>query len=103
MSRYTFGQVIDCSEITPSACSDRLLIAIGHGIDFKLRADGENDIVHGSVAIKHDSPPAQHEVTVNLYDADEDPCEGHQTTFRRPDNMPSTSELIQRAHDGWEN
>jgi hypothetical protein len=103
MSHCTFDHVIDCSGIDPSACSDSLLDALGHGDDLKLRADVENDVVHGSVTIIHNPPPIPHEVTVNLYDTDEEPGEGHQTTFRCSDNMPSTSELKQRARNGWEN
>jgi hypothetical protein len=103
MSHCTFEQVIDCSAITSSACSDSLLDALGHCADFKLRADGENDVVHGSVTIIHNSPPIPHEVTVELYDTDEEPCEGHQTTFRCSNNMPSTLDLKQRAFDGWVN
>jgi hypothetical protein len=102
MSHCTFEQVIDCSAIEPSACSDRLLVALGHGDDFKLRADSATDVVHGSVAIVHNSPPDPHEVTVDMYDADEGPCAEHQTTFRCPDSMPSTADLQQRAQDGWE-
>jgi hypothetical protein len=103
MSHCTFDQVIDCSTITSTECSNRLLVALGHGADFKLRANNVNDVVHGSVSIVHNSPPEAHEITVEMYDADEEPCEAHQTTFRCLEIMPSTSDLKQRAYDGWEN
>jgi hypothetical protein len=102
VSNCTFEQVIDCSERTAFECSDRLLVALGHGADFKLRADEANDVVHGSVSILHNPLPEAHEVTVEMYDAGEDPCADHQTTLRCPDNMPSASELKQRAQNGWE-
>jgi hypothetical protein len=102
MSHCTFEQVIDCSAIESSACSDRLLDALGHGVDFKLRADNEDDTVHGFVTVLHNSPPEPHEVIVDMYDADEEPCAEHKTTFRCPDSMPSTADLQQRAQDGWE-
>lgn len=77
------------------------MAALGHGVDLKLRAEHSADIVHGSVTIVHNSPPIPHEVRVELYDADEDPCERHVTIFRCPENMPSTAELKQRAIVGW--
>lgn len=101
MSHCTFDQVIDCSEITPAVCSDRLVVALGHGDDLKLKADRESDVVHGSVTIIHNLPPEPHEVTVDMYDADEEPCAEHLTTFRRPDSMPATADLKQRAQSGW--
>jgi hypothetical protein len=101
MSHSTFDQVIDCSGITAAECSDSLLDALGHCDALKLKADHGADIVHGSVSIVHNSPPLAHEVTVEIYDADEDPNENHDTIMRRPEPTPGTAELKQRATRKW--
>jgi hypothetical protein len=89
--------LVDCSGITADECSDSLLEALGHCDALKLKADHDADIVHGSVSIVHNSLPVAHEVTVVIYDADENPNENHSTLIRCPERIPNTAELKQRA------
>jgi len=101
MPHSTFQQVIDCSGIAAAECSDRLLDALGHCDDLKLKANHDADTVHGSVSVVHNSPPLAHEVTVAIYDADEDPNESHTTMLRCPEHIPGVVELKQRANRKW--
>jgi len=101
MPHCTFNQVIDCSGVTAAECTDSLLDALGHSDDLKLKANHDSDIVHGSVSIVHNSPPVAHEVTVEIYDADEGPNENHATMVRCPEHIPGATELRQRANRNW--
>ena len=88
-------KVIDCSSMTPVACSDLLLVKLLHGPTFKLRADMPTDTVHGSVTIAHNTPPNPHEIIVEIYEVDEPPAPNHPSTLKRP--APMTSEDAIRA------
>jgi len=98
--------VMDCSEMTQEACSDICIeaLTVGHGSDFKLKADTEDDIVHGFVTIVHNDPPLPHEYTVEIYEVDEPPTaklvhgelEGRLSTFKRPETFPTEQVLKDR-------
>ena len=90
------SRLIDCSGMTAAACSDLFLVALGHGINFKLRADLPTDVVHGSVTIAHNDPPVPHEIYVEIYDQDNLPTRGRRSRLRRPDIMPSEGEIKSR-------
>jgi len=90
----THNVVIDCSDRL--ACSDSIMAGLGHGPDFKLRADTSDDIVNGFVTIYHNHAPDPHEILINLYDEEELPNGEHETTFRPANPMPIEEELIQR-------
>jgi hypothetical protein len=103
-----YQRVIDCSSMTSAECSDRCLAALGHGVDFALKADTPADTVHGALSITHNDPPEAHIITVDVYDADEAPTavlvhgrlEGRQSTLKRPDPMP-TDQTIRDRIDAW--
>lgn len=91
-----YSRAIDCSGMTSAECSDRCVAALGHGIGFKLRADEPDDEVHGLVTIAHTEPPALHEIIVEVYERDELPVEGRESTLRRPVEMPTERTLRDR-------
>jgi hypothetical protein len=93
-------RVIDCSSITPAECSDACLAALQHGADFALRADTSGSTVHGTVIIIHNYPPLAHEITVEVYESDESPIAGRESTIRRPTVMP-TDQTIRDRIDAW--
>jgi hypothetical protein len=93
-------KTIDCSAIKPEACSDSCLTALGHGADFALRADTSDATVHGTVMIIHNYPPLAHEITVEVYEADEAPVTGRESTIKQPDPMP-TDQTIKDRIDAW--
>lgn len=79
--------------------SDLVLVALGHGPDFKLRADTPNDTVHGAVTITHFDDRLV--VEVEVYEQDEAPIPGETvfdkplraSTFKRPARMPTHDEV----------
>jgi hypothetical protein len=96
-------QVIDCSRITTAACSDNVVDALGQGDDFKLRADGVNDVVHGSITIAHDAPPYPHIIRVEIYETDVAPElveHGRKSTLARPAVFP-TEQVIKGRLTKW--
>jgi len=94
----------DCSSMTAAACSDAVLVALGHGPEFALMAVNPDSTVHGSVSIVHASPPEQHEITVTLYDFDEAPdtqivsgiLVGRRTTLKCADDCPTAQTIHDR-------
>jgi len=93
-------KIIDCSAIQAEACSDSCLTALGHGADFALMAETEDATVHGNVMILHNLPPLAHEITVEIYGADESPVEGRKTNIKRPTVMP-TDQSIRDKISAW--
>jgi len=95
---------INCSEITPQACSDSVLTALEHGLGFKLRADTLTDIVNGSVSIVHNALPEQHVIEIELYEVKELPTAhwengqlvGRQSTLEPSSNRVSRESIIKR-------
>ena len=93
--------VIDCSEMTAAECSDACLVALGHGLGFKLKADDPTDIVNGSITIAHNFPPEPHEFYIEVYEQDEAPTAvvwngrivGRQSALARPLRMPTAQSL----------
>ena len=96
--RIVHRKVIDCSGMDSSTCSDLLLAKLQHGPNFKLRPDFPVDTVHGSVTIAHNLPPDAHEITIDIYDADEPPTADHRSTLRRPAVMPSQAMIRDRLN-----
>ena len=93
-------KLIDCSGITAAACYDLCLAALGHGLGFALRANLPDDVVHGYVTVAHNFPPRAHEIWVEIYDQDEAPNGGHQSTLKRPTPFP-TGAAIRGKLDAW--
>ena len=100
----THELLIDCSAITAAEFSDKCLAALGHGPDFKLKADSPTDIVHGSVSIVHYEGYC--EITVECYDHHEEPtaCMSHgvmvgrESTLACCANMPTEQVLRDRLN-----
>ena len=89
----THNVVIDCSDRL--ACSDSIVDALeGGSLNFK--AATEDAVVNGFVTISHNHSPESHAIVINLYDEEELPNEGHATTLRPANPMPTEEELIQR-------
>jgi hypothetical protein len=101
---HVINILIDCTAMTPGSCSDTVLAALQHGSNFRLRADNATDTVHGSVSIVHHEPPILHEVTIELYEAAEEPTAytehgrlvGRESTLERASDIPSASTLKER-------
>lgn len=55
--------------------------------NLKLRAENENDTVHGFVGIKHIQ--GAHEILIVIYETDELPNTRHSSTLKRPIPMPT--------------
>ena len=104
--KVVHSKSIDCTDKTSQACSDDILAALGHGADFALKADIPTDTVHGSVTILHRDPPELHDITVEIYEVDEAApaisvhgmMEGRQSTFQRPDPMPTERTIRDRLN-----
>lgn len=104
--KINISKSIDCVGKTSEACSDDVLTALGHGAAFTLKAEVPTDTVHGSVTILHCDPPELHAITVEIYEVYEAPpaisahglIQGRQSTFRRPDPMP-TERIIKSRLD----
>ena len=100
--RITHELLIDCSAMTAAEFSDKCLIALGHGPNFKLKADSPTDVVHGSVSIVHYEGCC--EITVECYHEHEEPtaCMSHgvmtgrQSTLACCENMPTEQMLRDR-------
>jgi len=96
--------LIDCSEMTPIACSDDVLQSLRHGPGFSLRAEKPADVVNGSVSIVHNDPPEPHLITVELYEIKELPTAywengelvGRESTLEPAPNRVSRETLIER-------
>jgi len=88
--------ILDCSAIPVIECSDAILVALEHGPAFKLKADLPTDTVHGSITVGHNLPPEAHEITVEIYESDEAPVEGRESSLNRPGVMPTASILRAR-------
>ena len=88
--------LIDCSGITADECSDAILAILEHGPAFKLKADLPTDTVHGSITVDHRSPPDAHKIIVEVYESDEAPVQGRETSLKRPGVMPTVSTLKTR-------
>lgn len=79
--------------------ADVVLAALGHGADFKLKADKEDDTLHGAVTIQHF--PDRLVVHVDVYEQDEPPekpkdvFDRHyrKSTLKRPARMPTREEI----------
>lgn len=85
--RITYAILTDCSGVSPQACSDACLAALGHGPTLKLKASGLNDHAHGAVSIVHPSDPDEpHLIQVEIYEADE----GRK---RKPPVIPKADEI----------
>ena len=91
--RINDTKLIDCSGITAAECSDLFLVALGHGIGFRLRADNRTDTVHGAVTIVHNLPPIAHEISVEVYEQEEGPNARHRSTLRPPLIMPTAQDI----------
>jgi len=99
----THELLIDCSSITATECSDKCLEALGHGVDFNLKASTATDTCHGSVSIDHGTP---HIITVECYEHDEAPTAvmshsvmaGRQSTLACCESMPTEQEIIDRLN-----
>jgi hypothetical protein len=89
----THELLIDCSNITAVECSDKCLEALGHGVDFCLKASTPTDTCNGSVTIDHGTP---HIVIVECYDHDEAPCDGRESTLACCADMPTEQTLKDR-------
>jgi len=106
---HVISILIDCTAITPGSCSDKVLAALHHGSNFRLRADSPTDTVHGAVSIVHHEPPILHEVTIELYEAAEEPTAhiengsvfGRESTLQRSSDIPSASTLKERLVLGF--
>jgi hypothetical protein len=100
---------IDCSEITPEACSDSVLTGLEHGSGFKLRADTLTDVVNGSVSIVHNDQPGTHVIEIELYEVRELPTAhwengqlvGRQSTLEPAPNRVSRESLIKRLETAF--
>ena len=84
--KFQHEVLIDCSAITPEACSDACLAKLGHARALKLKADAKNDTVHGGVTIIHNLPPLPHVILVEIYEAE-------RGRHRKPATMPSAGAL----------
>ena len=71
---------IDCSDIKPAACSDKLIEKFLKE-KIKLRADKDTDTVNGFLQIEHIAN--NHIIHVHIYDKDENPKSEHKTTFKK--------------------
>lgn len=100
--RVTSQRILACPNGDPLACSEGLLTRLGHRPAFSLKADAPTDRVHGSLTVTHASPPTPHEITVEVYEADEtqnyDPLTktGHRTHLKRPIPFPTEQEIRMR-------
>lgn len=88
--------IVDCRGVRPSQCSDAILVKLGHGPAFALRADTPLGVVHGSVSIAHHQPPEPHVIVVEVYERIERPNDRHTTTLVRPTPMPSRADITTR-------
>jgi hypothetical protein len=82
---------LDNSALTCEETSDKVLVALGHRPDFKLRADNEGDTVHGSVTIIHYDGYC--EISVEVYEVDELPDATRKSTLKRPDTIPTQANI----------
>ncbi len=89
----THELLIDCSNITAAECSDKCLVALGHGTDFCLKASTATDTCHGAVSIDHGTP---HIITVECYDHDEAPVGERESTLACCADMPTAQTLKDR-------
>ena len=85
--------MIDCTSMTGEACSDLCLAALGHGTDFNLKALASTDTLHGSVSIIHNDSPLPHIFSIEVYETDEAPTTGRESTLKRPTVMPTEQGL----------
>jgi len=100
------NKLINCESKSPLDCSDLILDALGHSVDFSLKTETSTDTVHGSVAILHNDPPELHQITVEVYETDEAPTatsihgmmHGRQSTLKRPDPMPTEQVIKDRIN-----
>ena len=74
--------------ITPAQCSDEILLKLGHGPAFKLKADTADDAVHGAVMIRHGVPPEPHLIRIELYLTDSPPTGSRRAHLRAHPNLP---------------
>ena len=83
---------MDCVFDDVFNCSDLILEKLAP-LNFKLKADKENDTVHGSVSIDHTKN--NHVITVVLYEKNENPNENsrHDTTLQKVKNLPTLEEI----------
>ena len=79
--------------LTPVQCSDQILTKLGHGPTFKLKADNENDIVHGAIMVAHLLPPEQHIIRVEIYQQDGPPRNGRKSFLKRHNSPPTDDEI----------
>ena len=82
---------LDNSALTCEETCDKVLMALGHRPEFKLRADNEGDTVHGSVTMVHYDGYC--EVSVEVYEADELPDATHKSTLKRPATIPTQASI----------
>lgn len=79
--------------LTDSTCSDWVLAKLGHSPTFKLKADNENDTVHGAVMIRHSVPPEQHLIRIEIYESDDSPKQGRKSFLKKHVNPPTDDEI----------
>lgn len=95
----THKLLVDTSNETASAFSDKCLAALGHGPQFKLKADKSDDTVHGSITIAHYDGYC--DVIIEVYEVDEEPTvkmshgmkSGRESRLAKPAKMPTEKEL----------
>lgn len=87
---YKIIKKMDCSDLFK--CSDLILEKLAP-LNLKLKADKENDTLHGSVSIDHTKN--HHVITIVLYEHDEKPNENsrHDTTLQKVKNLPTLEEI----------
>lgn len=84
---------IDCSAITPEACSNAILAKLGHSLSFNLKAAVPTDTVHGAVSILHALPPDLHTIIVEVYETTQAPMKDRPSTLARPAILPTEAEI----------
>jgi|LULF01.1.fsa_nt_gb hypothetical protein len=92
--KFHIVKKINCSDIKPAECSDRLLEKL-QSLNLKLKADNDTDTVNGSLTINH--VPEAHEIEIEIYEHDEKPNEGlhpyKKVTIKKPKKKPTLKEI----------
>jgi hypothetical protein len=80
---------ITCSDMFE--CSDNIRIKLEENLNLKLMAKSKTDIINGYISIEH--LPNNHKIHVYVYEKNESANEKHLTTFKKPNKMPTESEI----------
>ncbi len=88
MTIHTFEKNLTCKDSLK--CSQSILTKI-ETPTLKLHADNDTDTVNGSVSINH--IPKKHRIWIEIYDSDQPPNNEHASTFKKPSQIPTRTQL----------